>query len=277
MQRRSLATFGLGATRRGRRVCPAHHRRMALRRRRAAAPRPAGGVAELDRRPDACRRSRRLPEALPAFDDCAELRQLVRRGSAAAVGPWGFGRPARSTGCGPVPLSARPGRPVVAAVRRPSEARRQQRHRHQRPGGRGRRARRRQDRRPAARARHSATTWSSTTYRGDRPRQLSRIELPGPHLEQELLLRRRHACWSSAPRAPVGLPAGRGARLGLAAPAVRPAATRTHLTDVDLSAPGAPVIVQPPAGRRRLGGGAPVRRRHRPGRRRAPATRRSTS
>jgi hypothetical protein len=82
MHRRSLATFGLGATT-GAALCAVLTTGVL-----GTAPADVSRTLERITRPEAA-----AAEALPAFDDCEELRQWYVDAALPHVGPWGFGDP----------------------------------------------------------------------------------------------------------------------------------------------------------------------------------------
>ena len=234
MQRRSLATFGLGATV-GAAVCALLTTGLVR-----SVPGFAGDAPGADEslvatgsRPRAAR-----AQALPTFADCEELRQWYVDAALPQVGPWGFGSgPIYRRG--PIPLSAAldtrsaAGTPAKDAVGSSDTGTNVQE--------------------PGVDEPDIAKTDGHVVVRvvgdalvvddvqGDRPRRLSRIELPGHVLDYELLL-------VGTSVLAVGTEHQWGYRGGPfldSAGGLLPwgsEATRTHLTLVDISDPGAPVV-----------------------------------
>lgn len=235
MQRRSLATFGLGATV-GAAVCALLTTGLVP---------TVAGVAGDGAGPDESLvatgsgpRAARA-QALPTFVDCEGLRQWYVDAALPQVGPWGFGNgPIYRRG--PIPLGAAtidrgaaadtPANDAVGSsdtgtnvqesgVDEPDIAK--------------------SDGHVVVRVVGDALVVDDV--QGDRPRRLSRIELPGHVLDYELLLVGTRVL-------AVGTEHQWGYRGGPvldSASGILPwgsEATRTHLTLVDISDPGAPVV-----------------------------------
>lgn len=235
MQRRSLATFGLGATA-GAAACALLTTGIVsgVVSGGAATTRDAvGAMADLAV-------PRAAAQALPAFEDCEQLRQWYVDAALPQVGPWGFG-PGPFDPRGPIPLTAAMVDTRAAAGYLSDSATAvgtSATGTNVQEGG--------VDEPDLAKtdgsilARVVGDHLVIDDVRGERPRRLSRIELPGPSLDRELLL--------------VGstvLVVGRESRYGYWGPALdarRPMvpwggdSTRTHLTSIDITDPGAPVI-----------------------------------
>jgi hypothetical protein len=230
MQRRSLATFGLGATA-GAAACVLLTTGLVsgvVGGSTSAGGRLADTIGDLTM-PRAV-----AAEGLAAFEDCEELRQWYVEAALPHVGPWGFGQPyiafardvmtdARSA-AGFAETSKAVGSSDTGTnvqeggVDEPDIAK--------------------TDGRLVVRVVNDHLVVDDV--RGDRPRRLSRIELPGRWMDQELLLVGDRVLvlgtegggwgyWGPAVDARIA-PSGGGG-------------TRTHLTEVDISSPGAPVIV----------------------------------
>ncbi len=176
--------------------------------------------------------------ALPAFDDCASLRRWYVDAALPDVGPWGFGGPwvhggpliAAADVRGPVPVAGRAD--SAKAVGSSSTGTNVQEQGVDEPDL------AKTDGRIVVRVvRHHLVVVDVT---GDRPRQLSRIGLPGPRLDSEELLllgdtavvvgQRSLDYW--------GPLLDRVATPKVGADAV------THLTRIDLSTPAAPRVLE---------------------------------
>lgn len=235
MQRRSLATFGLGATV-GAAVCALLTTGLVPTVAGVAGDGAGPDESLVATGPDP--RAARA-QALPTFADCEGLRQWYVDAALPQVGPWGFGSgPIYRRG--PIPLGAAtidrgaaadtPANDAVGSsdtgtnvqesgVDEPDIAK--------------------SDGHVVVRVVGDALVVDDV--QGDRPRRLSRIELPGHVLDYELLLVGTRVL-------AVGTEHQWGYRGGPvldSASGILPwgsEATRTHLTLVDISDPGAPVV-----------------------------------
>jgi hypothetical protein len=176
--------------------------------------------------------------ALPGFADCEELRRWYVEEALPQVGPWGFGGDARFWR-GPIPLNAAvnvrgaAGTLDTKAVGSSATGTNVQETGVDEPD--------------VAKTdgdlvvRVVGTHLVIDDVRGERPRRLSRIELPGPYLDRELLL-------VGSTVLAIGTE-DRGGFGGQVLDTKRPVSpwgsdgSRVHLTEVDIAEPGAPVVV----------------------------------
>ena len=231
MQRRSLATFGLGATA-GAAACALLTTGVVsgvVGGSASAGGRIADTIGELT-----------LPrataaEGLAAFEDCEDLRKWYVEAALPHVGPWGFGQP-YITLARDVMTDAR----SVAGFAEQSKAvGSSDTGTNVQEGGVDEPDFAKTDGRLLVRVVNDHLVVDDV--RGDRPRRLARIELPGRWMEQELLLVGDRVLVVGTEGSGWGYPGplvdfGRIAPSGIGG-------TRTHLTEVDISSPGAPVIV----------------------------------
>jgi hypothetical protein len=248
MRRRSLATFGLGAVA-GATACALLTTGLVLvasdTRRDAGRSAADGSAAERSAAAAARTSGVTLPrpaaaraQALPEFGDCEELRRWYVDLALPQVGPWGFGAgPAYRRG--PIPLAAASADRATAGVVSTDAVGSSDTGTNVQESGVDEPDTAKTDGRVLVRVVGDHLVVDDV--RGDRPRRLSRIELPGRYVDRELLLvgdtvlvlgtRTR---WGYRSGTLLDTP-GRILPWGSSA-------GRTHLTEVDISHPGAPVV-----------------------------------
>jgi hypothetical protein len=177
-------------------------------------------------------------DGLAAFEDCEELREWYVEAALPHVGPWGFGGPP-FWGFGPVPLAAtRDARSVAGFAETSKAVGSSDTGTNVQESGVDEPDIAKTDGRLVVRVVNDHLVVDDV--RGDRPRRLSRIKLPGRWMEQELLLVGDRVLVVGSEGGGWGY---RGPAVDSVWPAPSTGGTRTHLTAVDISSPGAPVIV----------------------------------
>ncbi|MGZ5417931.1 MAG: beta-propeller domain-containing protein [Nocardioides sp.] len=230
MQRLSLATFGLGATA-GAAACALLTTGLVsgvVGGSTSAGGRIADTIGDLTM-PKAA-----AAQGLAAFEDCEELRRWYVEAALPHVGAWGFGQP-YITFARDVMTDARS---VAGFADRSEAVGSSDTGTNVQESGVDEPDIAKTDGRLVVRVRGDHLVVDDV--RGDRPRRLSRIELPGRWMEQELLLVGDRVLVLGTEGGGWGY---RGPAVDSVWPAPSAGGTRTHLTEVDISSPGAPVIV----------------------------------